>query len=94
LVGRDSSETFSNFPSNMGWQGQNPFNFPTAPKIVDPGLGAAANPAGAGGEGGNAEFDYYCPAPKQNNHKNQKLLIMIIVQMTQKRKSNLLNNVN
>lgn len=112
LVGRDSSGTSSNVPSNIGRQGQSPSNFPTtpaggrpswpvyvpkyrtAPKVVDPGLGAAANPAGAGGGGGAAEFDDNKPSSKKNNHKNQKLLIMIIVQMTQKRKSNLLNNVN
>jgi hypothetical protein len=31
---------------------------------------------------------------KTKNHKNQKFLSMIILQMLQRRKSNLLNNVN
>jgi len=39
-------------------------------------LGVGANPAGAGGEGGAAEFDDQCPAPKkqqqsQKSHKNE-----------------------
>lgn len=34
------------------------------PKVVNPGLGAGANPAGAGGDGGAAEFDDQCPVPK------------------------------
>jgi len=84
LVGRDSSGTPSNVPSNIGQPGQGPSNFPTppsgnrpsrnvpgvnpyrlAPKIVDQGLGAAANPAGAGNDGGAAEFDDQCPVPKK-----------------------------
>nr|UDP55471.1 hypothetical protein orf148b [Schizostauron trachyderma] len=84
LVGRDSSGTPSNVPSNIGQPGQSPSNFPTppsggrpsrnvpgvnpyrlAPKIVDQGLGAAANPAGAGNGGGAAEFDDQCPVPKK-----------------------------
>lgn len=35
--------------------GVNPYR--VAPKIVDPGLGAGANPAGAGSGGGNPEFE-------------------------------------
>ena len=76
LVGRYSSGTPSNLPSNIGRQVQSPSNFPTppaggrpsqpvyvpkyrpAPKIVNPGLGAGANPAGAGG---GVEFDDQCP---------------------------------
>ena len=90
LVGRDSSGTSSNVPSNIGRQGQSPSNFPTppaggrpswpvyvpkyrtAPKVVDPGLGAAANPAGAGGGGGNAEFDDQCPVPKNQQSQESK----------------------
>ena len=39
----------------------------TAPKFVNPGLGAGANPnpAGADGGGGAAEFDDKCPVPNK-----------------------------
>jgi hypothetical protein len=37
----------------------------TVPKVVDPGLGAAANPAGAGNGGGAAEFEDQCPVPEK-----------------------------
>jgi hypothetical protein len=84
----------SNFPTPpSGGRPSRPVYVPkyrTAPKVVDPGLGAAANPAGGREWGGAAEFDDNSPVhQKKNNHKNQKLLIMIIVQMIQKRKSNL-----
>ena len=90
LVGRDSSGTSSNVPSNIGRQGQSPSNFPTtpavgrpswpvyvpkyrtAPKVVDPGLGAAANPAGAGGGGGAAEFDDNKPSSKKEQSQESK----------------------
>ena len=56
LVGRDSSGTPSNVPSNIGVEFSYTPNQPvyvpkyrTAPKTVNPGLGAGANPAGAGG---------------------------------------------
>ena len=49
LVGRDSSGTSSNVPSNIGWQGQSPSNFPTPP---------------AGTGGGNTEFDDQCSVSK------------------------------
>ena len=79
----------SNFPTPpSGGRPSQPVYVPKyriAPKIVNPGLGAAANPAGAGGGGGAAEFDDNKPSSKKNNHKNQKLLIMIIVQMIHKR---------
>ena len=42
-----------------------------APKIIDPGLGAGANPAEAGGGGENPEFDDQCPVPK--NQQSQEL---------------------
>jgi phage terminase small subunit len=85
LVGRDSSGTSSNLPSNIGRQGQSPSNFPTppsggrpvyvpqyrtAPKVADPVLGAAANPAGAGNEGGAAEFDDH-PKKKKEQSSEQ-----------------------
>ena len=35
------------------------------PRVVDQGLGGAANPAGAGGGDGNAQFDDQCPAPNK-----------------------------
>jgi len=90
LVGRDSSGTSSNLPSNIGRQGQSPSNFPTplfggrpsqpvyvpqyrtAPKVADPGLGAAANPGGADGGGGAAEFDNQCPVPKEQQSQESK----------------------
>jgi len=90
LVGRDSSGTSSNLPSNIGRQGQSPSNFPTppsegrpsrpvyvpqyrtAPKVADPGLGAAANPYGAGGGGEAAEFDNQCPVPKEQQSQESK----------------------
>jgi hypothetical protein len=69
-------------PTNRG-----PSNFPTppsggrpvyvpeyriAPKIVDPGLGAGANPAGAGYGGENPEFDDQCPVPKNQLSQESK----------------------
>lgn len=42
----------------------------TAPKTVNPGLGAGGNPAGAGGGGGAAKFDDQCPIPE--NQKSQE----------------------
>lgn len=44
----------------------------TAPKVVDQGLGAAANPAGAGGGGGAAEFDDQCAVPKKQQSQESK----------------------
>ena len=62
--------------------GVNPYRVP--PKVVNQGqgLGAGANPAGTGGGDGAAEFDDNSPVP--NKEQDQKLLIMIIVQMIQK----------
>jgi len=58
----------SNFPTPpSGGQPSRPVYVPkyrTAPKVV-PGVGAAANPAGAGNGGGAAEFDDQCPVPKK-----------------------------
>jgi len=39
------------------------------PKVVDQGLGAGANPGGAGG--GAAEFDDQCPAPKKQQQSQK-----------------------
>ena len=60
----------SNFPTHGGRPrqpsrpatGTNPYRTP--PKLVDQGLGAAANPAGAG-NGGFSEFDDQWPVPKK-----------------------------
>jgi len=43
-----------------------------APKIVDPGLGAAANRAGAGGGGENPEFDDNSPVPNKEQSQESK----------------------
>ena len=51
--------------------GTNPYIYRTPPKVVDQGLGAAANPVGAGNGGGAAEFDDTCPAP--NKEQSQPL---------------------
>lgn len=61
----------SNFPTG-GTAGRrmphlNPY--PTPPKVVDQGLGAAANPAGAGG---NPQFDENCPVPKKEQPQESK----------------------
>lgn len=104
LVGRDSSGTPSNVPSNIGRQGQSPSNFPTppsggqpsrpvyvpkyriAPKVVDPGLGAAANPAGAGNGGGAAEFDDQCPIPKKEQSQESDTLDHGLTSKSKKKK--------
>jgi hypothetical protein len=64
----------SNFPTPpSGGRPSRPVDVPKhriAPKIVDPGLGAGANPAGAGGGGENPEFDDQCPVPRITRIKN------------------------
>ena len=61
----------SNFPTPptpTGGRPSQPVYVPkylTAPKTVNPGLGAGANPAGAGNDGGTAEFDDQCPVSKE-----------------------------
>lgn len=50
--------------------GTNPYRTP--PKLVDQGLGAAANPAGAGNGGGAAEFDDQWPVPKKQQSQESK----------------------
>jgi hypothetical protein len=67
----------SNFPTppsggrpSRPVSGLNPYR--TAPKVVDQGLGAAANPAGAGSGGGNAEFDDQYSVPKKEQLQESK----------------------
>ena len=45
----------------------------TAPKVVDQGLGAGANPAGAGWGGGAAEFDDQSPVPENQKSQESKV---------------------
>ena len=61
----------------------------TAPKVVDQGLGAAANPAGAGGgNGGGGGADDQCPAPKkkQQSQKSDKNKVQSDVYNSKKKK--------
>jgi len=64
----------SNFPSGTTGGRRAPHVNPyrTPPKLVDQGLGAVANPAGAGTEGGGAEFDDQCPVPKKEQSQESK----------------------
>jgi hypothetical protein len=66
----------SNFPTpSWGGRPSRPVYVPKpriAPKIVDPGLGAGANPAGAGGGGENPEFDDQSPVPKTQESQESK----------------------
>lgn len=48
----------------------NPYRIP--PRVVNQGLGAAANPAGAGNEGGAPEFEEECPVPKKEQSQKSK----------------------
>jgi len=50
----------------------NPPGYRVAPKIVDQGVGAAANPAGAGNGGGAAEFDDNKPSSKKEQSQESK----------------------
>lgn len=68
----------SNFPTppaggrpSRNVPGVNPY--PVAPKIVDQGLGAGANPAGADGGGGAAEFDDQCSVPENQKSQESKV---------------------
>ena len=47
--------------------------YPVAPKIVDQGFGAGANPAGAGNGGGAPESDDHCPAPENQKRQESKV---------------------
>ena len=61
-TGRGQPSNFPTSPSiGRNVPGVNPYR--VAPKIVDQGLGAGANPAGAGNGGGAPEFDDQCPVP-------------------------------
>ena len=51
--------------------GVNPYR--VAPKIVYQGLGAGANPAGADGGSGGAEFDDQCPIPENQKSQESKV---------------------
>ena len=57
----------SNFPSGTTGGRRTPHVNPyrTPPKLAGQRLGAAANPAGAAGKGGAAEFDDKCPVPEK-----------------------------
>ena len=68
----------SNFPTppsrgqpSRPVSGANPYIYRTPPKVVDQGLGAAGNPAGAGGGGAYNELDDILPIPdKQKLDQN------------------------
>ena len=67
----------SNFPTppaggRPSWPVYVP-KYRTAPKTVNPGLGAGGNPAGAGGGGGAAEFDDQCPIPENQKSQESKV---------------------
>ncbi len=67
----------SNFPTPpAGGRPSRPVYVPkyrTAPKVVDQGLGAGANPAGAGGGSGAAEFDDQCPVSENQKSQESKV---------------------
>ena len=67
----------SNFPTPpSGGRPSRPVYVPkyrVAPKTVDQGLGAGTNPAGAGGEGGSAEFDDQCLIPENQKSQESKV---------------------
>jgi hypothetical protein len=64
--------------------GTNPYLTP--PKLVDQGLGAAANPAGAGGGDGNAQFDDKCPAPNKEQSQESSTHHHDFTQKSKKKK--------
>ena len=70
-TGRGQPSNFPTPPSggrpSRNVPGVNPYR--VAPKIVDQGLGAGANPAGAGNGGGAPEFDDQCPVPENQKSK-------------------------
>jgi hypothetical protein len=73
-TGRGQPSNFPTPPSggrpSRSVSGVNPYR--TAPKVVDQGLDAAANPAGAGNGGGAAEFDENSPVPKKEQPQESK----------------------
>ena len=80
----------SNFPTPpSGGRPSQPVYVPkyrTAPKIVNPGLGAGANPAGAGNDGGAAEFDDQCPIPKKEQSQESDTLNHGLTSKSKKKK--------
>ena len=74
-TGRGQPSKFPTPPSggrpSRNVPGVNPYR--VAPKIVDQGLGAGANPAGAGNGGGAPEFDDQCPVPENQKSKESKV---------------------
>ena len=74
-TGRGQPSKFPTPPSggrpSRNVPGVNPYR--AAPKIVDQGLGAGANPAGAGNGGGAPEFDDQCPVPENQKSQESKV---------------------
>ena len=74
-TGRGQPSKFPTPPSggrpSRNVPGVNPYR--VAPKIVDQGLGAGANPAGAGNGGGAPEFDDQCPVPENQKSQESKV---------------------
>lgn len=75
-TGRGQPSSFPTPPSrgqpSRPATGANPYIYRPTPKVVDQGLGGAANPAGAGNGGGGAEFDDNSPVPKKEQAKESK----------------------
>lgn len=69
--GPSNFPTFGSRPSRSV-TGINPYPTAPAPKLVDQKLGAGRNPAGAGGGGGNAEFDDNWPVTKKEQLEKSK----------------------
>lgn len=74
-TGRGQPSNFPTPPSggrpSRNVPGVNPYR--VAPKIVDQGLGAGANPAGAGNGGGAPEFDDQCPVTENQKSQESKV---------------------
>ena len=74
-TGRGQPSSFPTPPSggrpSRNVPGVNPYR--VAPKTVDQGLGAGANPAGAGNGGGAPEFDDQCPGPENQKSQESKV---------------------
>lgn len=91
LVGRDSSGTSSNVPSNIGRQGQSPSNFPTPPSGGRPSRpvyvpkyrtapkvvdpGLGAGANPAGAGGGGGDGDAEFPVPKKQQSQESESFI-------------------
>ena len=74
-TGRGQPSNFPTPPSggrpSRNVPGVNPYR--VAPKIVDQGLGAGANPAGAGNGGGAPEFDDQCSVTENQKSQESKV---------------------